>query len=118
MSPLEEETRELQEVNGFRRVRGHETFVEWRDVGGEHVTEVWIEQGARGSAVWDVQYHVRDRGGPTRYLDQGTIGTFGPRKVSKAVHAAVMFMRANGSGLADTRGSAAVDPEFDFGGGL
>jgi len=101
------------EVNGFRRVRGGEFFVEWRDVGSNRVAEVWIMYESTPSYAngWEVGYEVKPRGGYT-IKESGAIGEFPASDFDDALMAAVEFMRRRGSGADDMSG------DFSLTGGL
>lgn len=102
------------EVNGFRRVDGNSSYVEWRRTDGRRVARVWAEFGARGPPVIDVLYEVR-RG--KNIVDQGSIAEVGRKPSSggkmwrEAVERAAMWMQPyNGSG-----GSSGVPEDLNFG---
>lgn len=101
------------EVNGFRRVRGGEFFVEWRDVSSDEVAKVWIMYETTPSYAngWEVGYEVKPRNGYTT-IKSGAIGEFPASEFDEALEAAVRFMRREGSGAEDMSG------DFSITGGL
>ena len=110
MAYLEQLPEEKLRVNGFKRIKGHESYIEWRRVGGGRVVSVWASFGERGPSVWDVLYTVKTRNGGI--VDQGEIAEIsaGSGSAKRAVNEAVAWMRSY-----DNSGT---DPEFDIGGGL
>jgi hypothetical protein len=108
---------ELLRVNGFRRVKGHESYVEWRRTDGRRTANVWASFGERGPPVVDVLYEVKESG---RLVDQGAIAEVGGRRSGRrdmwedAVEHAVAWMRAYGEGANGAGDVPAVPDELDF----
>jgi hypothetical protein len=108
---------DLLRVNGYRHVKSHEFFVEWRDVGRDRAAHVWIEYESTPnySSGWHVAYELKEqRSG--RILDSQTVGDAPPGDFDSALKQAVSFMRRHGTGTEDLEGGLPSD--FDFGGGL
>jgi hypothetical protein len=96
-------------VGGFRRVRGGQYFVEWRDVGRDRVAKAWVELDTPpgGGTAWVTGYEVRPRGG-NRIIDYGDMGVYPQTDFESALEAVASWMRRNGTGMSDMEG------DFDF----
>jgi len=103
------------EVNGFRRVRGGEFFVEWRDVSPNYVNKVWIMYETTPSYAngWEVGFEMKNRS-TGRFEESGMISEHMAEDFDGALQSAMDYMRRVGSGGEDMSGS--VPSDFDFGG--